>query len=123
MTGRVWSELRRPLRAVPELEATLHRFDDTYARDKALYSTWLADAYLDAGEVEQAATVLIQSKWLCEGIASPRPTARINAVRERLMPYREVAAVAEILAETATSSTLTVVGGVQDAVYPPQVRP
>ncbi|MDG4761333.1 helix-turn-helix transcriptional regulator [Micromonospora sp. WMMD710] len=98
MTGRVWSELRRPLRALPELEETLRRFDDTYARDKALYSTWLADAYLDAGECEQAAEVLIQSKRLCDGIASPRPAARIDAVRERLTPYRQVAAVAAVLA-------------------------
>ncbi|MER7418488.1 hypothetical protein ABT346_17190 [Micromonospora peucetia] len=98
MTGRLWSELRRPLRAVPELEQTLRRFDDTYARDKALYSTWLAGAYLDAGEVEQAAEVLTQSKRLCEGIASPRPAARIDAIRKRLMPYREVAVVAEALA-------------------------
>lgn len=98
MTGRVWSELRRPLRAVPELEETLDRFDDMYARDKALYSTWLASAYLDAGEAEQAAHVLMRSKRLCEGIASPRPTARINALRQRLLPYRDVVPIAEALA-------------------------
>ncbi|GIJ34458.1 helix-turn-helix domain-containing protein [Micromonospora sediminimaris] len=98
MTGRVWSELRRPLRAVPELEETLNRFDDMYARDKALYSTWLASAYLDAGEAEQAAHVLMRSKRLCEGIASPRPTARINALRQRLLPYRDVVPIAEALA-------------------------
>ncbi|NGM15876.1 XRE family transcriptional regulator [Verrucosispora sp. CWR15] len=98
MTGRVWSELRRPLRAVPELEETLDRFNDMYARDKALYSTWLASAYLDAGEAEQAAHVLMRSKRLCEGIASPRPTARINALRERLLPYRDVVPIAEALA-------------------------
>ncbi len=97
MTGRVWTELRRPLRALPEMETALERFDDTCARDKAFYSTWLAEAYLDAGEVEQAAIVMKRSKRLCEGVASPRPAARIAVVHERLLPYRDVAAVAESL--------------------------
>ncbi|MGW6274675.1 helix-turn-helix domain-containing protein [Streptomyces sp. NPDC055060] len=42
MAGRCWAELRRPLRAVPDLEAALSHYDDSHARDKALYSSWLA---------------------------------------------------------------------------------
>ncbi|MFE9938918.1 helix-turn-helix domain-containing protein [Streptomyces hirsutus] len=57
MTGRCWTELRRPLRAVPVLTQALARYDDAHARDKALYLSWLADAYLTAGEVEKAAAV------------------------------------------------------------------
>jgi hypothetical protein len=49
MTGRCWSELRRPLRAVPVLETALSRYSDAHSRDKALYSSWLADSYIDAG--------------------------------------------------------------------------
>ena len=45
------------MRAVPVLESALARYDDSHARDKALYLSWLADAYLDAGEVERAAAV------------------------------------------------------------------
>ncbi|WP_326697902.1 hypothetical protein OG909_11500 [Streptomyces sp. NBC_01754] len=45
MTGRRWTELRRPLRAVPVLTEALCRFSDGHARDKALYLSWLADAY------------------------------------------------------------------------------
>ncbi|MGC5018716.1 helix-turn-helix domain-containing protein [Micromonospora sp. DT47] len=88
MTGRVWAELRRPLRAIPELESALERFDDTYARDKALYSTWLAEAYLDAGEVERAAILLDRSRRLCRGVASPRPAIRIATVRRRIAPLK-----------------------------------
>ena len=84
MTGRVWAQLRRPLRAVAPLEAALARFDDSFARDKALYLTWLADAYLDCHEVEQAASVLRSSAHLSAAVASPRPAARIAAVRRRL---------------------------------------
>ncbi|MFG2481697.1 hypothetical protein ACGFSI_02855 [Streptomyces virginiae] len=49
MTGRCWAELHRPLRGIPALEDALARYDDTRARDKALYLSWLAAAYLDAG--------------------------------------------------------------------------
>jgi hypothetical protein len=45
-------ELRRPLRVVPVLESALARYSDIRARDKALYSTWLAESYIDAGEIE-----------------------------------------------------------------------
>ncbi len=54
MTGRCWSVLRRPVRATVALEQALAVYDDTHARDKALYLSWLADAYLDANEVERA---------------------------------------------------------------------
>lgn len=37
MSGRCWAELRRPLRAVPALEGALAQYDDSHARDTALY--------------------------------------------------------------------------------------
>lgn len=97
MTGRCWTELRRPLRAVPVLEQVLTEFDDTHARDKALYSCWLADSYLAAGEVEQAARVTIQVLDLSEGVASVRPRRRIAPVIRELAAHRKVPEVAEAL--------------------------
>lgn len=57
MTGRCWAEPHQPLRAIPALEDALARYDDTRARDRALYLSWLAAAYLDAGEVEHATAI------------------------------------------------------------------
>ncbi|MER6333518.1 hypothetical protein ABT298_30175 [Streptomyces sp. NPDC001034] len=57
MTGRCWTVLRRPLRAVPALTGALRTYSDHNARDKALYMSWLADSYLIADEVEEAARV------------------------------------------------------------------
>lgn len=54
MTGRCWSELRRPLRAVPVLERALAGYSDAHARDKALYSSWLAESFIDAGSSSTA---------------------------------------------------------------------
>ena len=97
MTGRCWSELHRPLRAVPVLENALSRYSDAHARDKALYSSWLADSYIDAGEIEQAVDVVRSSLAVMGKVASVRPRQRLAAVADRLAPYRDLHAVADLL--------------------------
>lgn len=97
MSGRCWTELRRPLRAVPVLESALARYDDSHARDKALYLSWLADSYLTAGEVEQAATVTGRALNLSSGVASVRPRERLEPVLQRLGGHRALPAVADVL--------------------------
>ncbi|QKV74165.1 helix-turn-helix transcriptional regulator [Amycolatopsis sp. Hca4] len=97
MAGRCWTELRRPLRAVPVLERVLSGFDETHARDKALYLTWLATSYLHAHEVEQAAATLTRAHELAAGVSSVRPAVRIQAVARQLTRYRSTPAVGELL--------------------------
>ncbi|MGW7492168.1 XRE family transcriptional regulator [Streptomyces sp. NPDC054786] len=97
MTGRCWTELRRPLRAVPVLEDALAKYEDTHARDKSLYLSWLADSYMSAGEVEQAAITARRSLELSAGVASVRPRQRIEPTLRRLSSHRELPAVAEVL--------------------------
>jgi transcriptional regulator with XRE-family HTH domain len=99
MSGRCWSTLGDHARAVPALQRALDRYDDTHARDKALYLTWLADAHLDAGEIEQAATVTGRALALCADVSSVRPHDRIAATLHRLQPHRDVSAVADVVAE------------------------
>ncbi|MEU2727378.1 helix-turn-helix domain-containing protein [Streptomyces griseoviridis] len=101
MSGRCWTELRRPLRAVPLLLRGLARVDDTHARDKSLYSTWLAEAYMLAGEVEEAARVAGRAMELADGVASPRPRHRIDLVVSKLaLEHGTVPAVAELVEPT-----------------------
>ncbi|MDH6465805.1 tetratricopeptide (TPR) repeat protein [Micromonospora sp. A200] len=97
MTGRCWAELGRPLRAVPLLEDVLEGFDDAHARDKALYSCWLADAYVTAGEPEEAARVAGRVLDLSEGVASVRPRQRLGPVLQRLGDQGAVPGVREVL--------------------------
>ncbi|MGW1997400.1 XRE family transcriptional regulator [Embleya sp. NPDC001921] len=94
MSGRCWAELRRPLRAVPALEDVLGKFDDSHARDKALYLTWLADAYARAGEIEQAAVTIAHTLDLSTGVGSVRPRQRAVTVLKQLSPHRELPPVA-----------------------------
>lgn len=97
IAGRCWTELRRPLRAVHLLEEVLTRYEDTHARDKALYLTWLATAYQDASEPEQAAVVTGRAYDLACGVGSVRPAARMATVLQRLQPYQALPDVAALL--------------------------
>ncbi|MEU3657011.1 hypothetical protein AB0E67_30245 [Streptomyces sp. NPDC032161] len=97
MIGRCWTELGRPLRAVPALERALSGYGDNFARDKSLYLSWLAEAYLSAGEVEQAAHATMKALSLAAGVASVRPQQRIRLVVQKLGAYKELSAVAEVL--------------------------
>lgn len=102
MTGRCWAELRRPLRAVPVLEAALSRYSDSHARDKALYSSWLAESYLDAGEVEQAVNTVSSSLRVMGNVASVRPRQRLGLVVGRLeQDHGDVPGVRELLSGDA----------------------
>ncbi|MGH3395788.1 MAG: hypothetical protein ACRDPO_13970 [Streptosporangiaceae bacterium] len=78
MTGRCLTRLGRPEQAIPVLETALSRFDDRQARDKALYLTWLAEACIATGDIEQAAAVTGQVISLANGVASARPAQRIT---------------------------------------------
>lgn len=97
MAGRCYTELRRPSRAVPLLDDALSRYDDTHSRDKALYSTWLAHALMDADDPERAAYVTEHAIDLASGVGSVRPGERLRGVLSRLSHYGgpEVAAVLE----------------------------
>jgi tetratricopeptide (TPR) repeat protein len=96
MAGRCWTELRRPRRAVPILKTVLADFDDAYARDKALYLSWLADSYLNAGEVEESAATVSRALDLTTGVASVRPRQQLSRVLGGLGEYRTVPEVAEV---------------------------
>lgn len=99
MAGRCWSTLGDHARAVPALEGALARYDDTHARDKALYLTWLADAHIDANGIEQAAAATGQAIALCADVASARPRERIIETLERLKQHRAASTVAEVIDE------------------------
>ncbi|MEL7994329.1 XRE family transcriptional regulator [Streptomyces albidoflavus] len=101
MAGRCWTELRRPLRAVPVLSAALAQYDDGHARDKALYLSWLGDAYLCAGEPEEASAAVGRALDLASGVASVRPRQRLEPVLHRMAEHRGLPAVDEVLARAA----------------------
>ncbi|MFJ4717456.1 helix-turn-helix domain-containing protein [Streptomyces sp. NPDC088785] len=97
MDARVFTELRRPLRAVPLLNDVLGRYDSTHAREAALYRSWLAVALADAREPEQAAAEARAIIALAGDLTSARTAERTRVVLRRLMEYDSVPEVGAVL--------------------------
>ncbi|MFI1562592.1 transcriptional regulator [Streptomyces sp. NPDC020490] len=101
MESRVYTELKRPLRAVPLLREVLARYDATHTRELALYLSWLAVALADANEPEEAAATAQRVITLSADVASERTAERVKVVLRRLEEYQDVPEVREILDEAA----------------------
>lgn len=97
MEARSYTELRRPLRAVPLLTDVLARYDSTHTRELALYLSWLAVALADANEPEEAARTAARMFAISADVASDRTAQRGHVVRARLEPYRDVPEVRQVL--------------------------
>lgn len=99
MESRVYTELHRPLRAVPLLRDVLSEYDATHTRELALYLSWLAVALADANEPEEAAGVAERVITLSADIPSERTAERVRVTLRRLQDYADVPEVAALLAE------------------------
>lgn len=101
MEARVFTELRRPLRAVPILTEVLGRYDATRPRELALYLSWLAVAYADANEPEEAAATAERVISMSADVASDRTAERVRVVLDRLRAYEDVPQVRDVLNSAA----------------------
>jgi tetratricopeptide (TPR) repeat protein len=99
MTGRCWTQLKRPERAIELLTQSCKRYDDTHARELALYLTWLAEAHIYAEKIEEAAANATRALRLSAGVTSARSSERLKLVRGLLVPYRDNTAVEEFAEE------------------------
>ncbi|MFJ1748717.1 helix-turn-helix transcriptional regulator [Streptomyces sp. NPDC088116] len=99
MESRVYTELHRPLRAVPLLREVLKGYDATHTRKMALYLSWLAVALADANEPEEAAAVAERIISFGSDTSSERVAGRVRVILGRLRDYAEVPEVAGLLAE------------------------
>jgi transcriptional regulator with XRE-family HTH domain len=95
MAGRCATELRQPRRAEALLRPVLARYDEALAREAALYASWLAEAYVQLHELEEAAAVATRSLLLSARVNSARGRERVARVREALLRHPDVGAVRE----------------------------
>ena len=93
MAGRVWTQLRRPLRAVPILEKATAGYGEDTGRETALYLTWLAESLAQANEPERAADAAARALRLARRAGSVRAADRVKLVRKQLAKFRGNAAV------------------------------
>jgi transcriptional regulator with XRE-family HTH domain len=97
MDARVYTELRRPLRAVPLLTAVLDQYTTSHTREFALYLSWLAVALVDANEPEEAAATAARVLDLSADVASERTAERSRVVLAKLEAFRDVPEAREVL--------------------------
>lgn len=100
MVGRCWAELQQPKRAVPVLEGLTAPYDDTHAREVALYLCWLAGSYLDAREFDKATATASKSIELSHHTASPRTDAMLRTMLDKFRPHKGIPEVAELLSSS-----------------------
>jgi transcriptional regulator with XRE-family HTH domain len=90
MTGRCLVALGRPMRAAPLLLGAL---SCRAPRSRAVYAGWLARAYLDLGEVEQACEVAADAWMAAIRAGSARAADGLRQLHPLLVRYRDVPAV------------------------------
>ena len=103
MAGRCYVELGQPDRAIPLLSGVLERYDERQARESALYTSWLAEAHLQAGDIDHAAHLAGRTLDLSSSTSSSRGDDRVALLRSRLDPYAAVPAVGAFLDRSATA--------------------
>jgi tetratricopeptide (TPR) repeat protein len=107
MDARVYTELRRPLKAVTLLSKVLDRYDPTHARELALYLSWLAVAYSDANEPEAAADAARRMLELSADLPSDRTAERTQIALRRLAEFGKTEKVGTLLAEYRTPTSFS----------------
>jgi hypothetical protein len=95
MAGRCYTELRQPDKAVPLLSAALARYDQTHARENSLYLSWLAEDYVQLGEIDHAAEIAVRVAALAARTNSARTDTRLRYLAGQLAPYKSTASVAD----------------------------
>jgi transcriptional regulator with XRE-family HTH domain len=66
----------------------LEHYDERRTREAALYTSWLAEAHIQAGDIDQAAALASKTATLTAHTTSARSDARLNLLRVKLEPYR-----------------------------------
>jgi outer membrane protein assembly factor BamD (BamD/ComL family) len=78
MAGRCYTELRQPTKAENLLTGAIARYDQTLIRENSLYLSWLAEDYVQLGDVDQAAEIASRMAALTAGTNSARTDTRVR---------------------------------------------
>jgi transcriptional regulator with XRE-family HTH domain len=81
MAARCWTRLGQPGKAAPLIAAALTRYGQGQTREQALYWSFLAEAYLQAGQRAEAAQALATAGRYAARTSSARVDKRIALLR------------------------------------------
>lgn len=80
MAGRVYIELGQPTDAEPLLSKAINGYDSERTREVALYRTWLAEAFANAGELDAARATIRKAERAASTINSARLDRRVSEI-------------------------------------------
>jgi tetratricopeptide (TPR) repeat protein len=95
MAGRCHTELGNARRAESLLTNAIARYDQSLVRENSLYLSWLAEDYVQLGEIEHAAGIATQMAALAARTNSARTDTRLRHIAGQLHRYRGTASVTE----------------------------
>ena len=90
-------ELKRPERAEPLLQNAIAKYNHALVRENSLYLSWLAEDYVQLGEIDHAASVAREVLTLAGRTNSARTDDRVQHLARLLKRYEDVQSVAEFL--------------------------
>ena len=88
MAGRCYTELRKPDRAERLLTNALSRYNESLVRENTLYLSWLAEDYVQLGDIEHAADIAVRMAALAARTNSARTDARLRYIARKLAPHK-----------------------------------
>ncbi len=95
MAGRCYTELRQPQQAEPLLRGVLDHYNEDFVRETLLYSSWLAESYVQTEDIDEAASLATRALILSTRVNSSRGKQRVQLLRQRLGVYPHVRSVRE----------------------------
>lgn len=104
MAGRCYTELHKPTKAEPLLRNAIEQYNQALVRENALYLSWLAEDYVQLGDIDQAADISTRIAALAAHTNSARTDARLHHVAKQLSPYRSTPSVADFFDAYASSA-------------------
>lgn len=95
MAGRCYTELHQPGKAKRLLTDAISRYDQTLIRENSLYLSWLAEDYVQLGEIDHAAEIAARMAALAARTNSARTDTRLCYLAGQLAPYKDAPSVAD----------------------------
>lgn len=97
MAGRCWAEVKKPRKAVSVLEGLTTPYDESHAREVALYQSWLASSYVGAGDLDRGVSSANKALELSHSTASPRLNTMLDDMLGSFGPHAKTPQVRELL--------------------------
>ncbi|MEU7982250.1 helix-turn-helix transcriptional regulator [Micromonospora sp. NPDC049081] len=101
--GEGWLRLNQPHRAITSFTTAVNHWPDRYRRERGMYLSRTAHAYLAAAEPEQAATTADEALTLATTTGSARVRRDILALTRQLKPFSQHQQVRELLDRVAAT--------------------